>query len=215
LRLKPFCFLVSLTTWDRTARGSVKNHPSVDGVMSDERATATFGGGCFWCLESVYQELEGVEKVVSGYAGGHKPDPSYEEVCSGTTGHAEVVQVTYDPQVTTYRDLLEVFFTIHDPTTVDRQGADVGSQYRSIVLYNNDRERSLAEAMIRELEELDVFKDPIVTQVAPLKVFYPAEEHHQDFFRRNPRQPYCQAVVAPKLAKFRQRWSKRLKTASG
>ena len=179
--------------------------------MSDEQATITLGGGCFWCLESVYQELEGVEKVVSGYAGGHKENPTYEEVCSGETGHAEVVQVTYDPEAITYRDLLKVFFSIHDPTTVDRQGADVGTQYRSIVLYENDRERSLVEAMIRELEEENLFEDPIVTQVAPLKRFYPAEKEHQDFYRRNPRQPYCQAVVAPKLAKFRKEWTDRLR----
>ena len=174
---------------------------------------ATFGGGCFWCLEAVFEQLEGVEQVVSGYAGGHAESPTYEAVCSGSTGHAEVVQVTFDHEQITYRDLLEVFFSIHDPTTVDRQGADVGSQYRSIILTHDDEQRGAAEAIIAELTDEKVFADPIVTQVEPLERFHPAEAVHQGYYRSNPGQGYCQAVIAPKLAKFRQRWQPRLREA--
>ncbi|MGQ0535744.1 MAG: peptide-methionine (S)-S-oxide reductase MsrA [Methanobacteriota archaeon] len=172
---------------------------------------ATFGGGCFWCLEAVYSEIRGVEKVVSGYAGGHSKGPTYEEVCEGDTGHAEVVQVTFDPSVVTYRDLLGIFFSIHDPTTPDRQGADVGTQYRSVIFHHSDEQRSAAEAIVRELSDEKVFEDPIVTEVAPAPRFYPAEDYHQQYYRRNPAEGYCRAVIAPKLAKFRAKWAMRVK----
>ena len=173
--------------------------------------TATFGGGCFWCLEAAFEEFDGVVEVVSGYAGGHTTKPTYHEVCRGDTGHAEVVQVTFDPSRVTYDDLLGVFFSIHDPTTVDRQGADVGSQYRSVIFTASDAQAAAAHEMIRQLAAEKVFAAPIVTQVAPLTIFYPAEAYHQDYFRRNPDQGYCQVVIAPKLAKFRQHYRERLK----
>lgn len=163
---------------------------------------ATLGGGCFWCLEAVYENVRGVQKVVSGYAGGHRPNPTYEQVCTGMTGHAEVVQVTYDPTVVSYRELLEIFFEIHDPTTLNRQGADVGSQYRSVIFYHHEAQRLTAETMIAELEAAGRWSTPIVTQVAPFEVFYPAEAYHQQYFRKNPAQPYCRAVVAPKVTKL-------------
>ena len=172
-----------------------------------ERAQATFGGGCFWCTEAVFRELRGVEKVESGYAGGTVERPSYEAVCGGHTGHAEVVQVTYDPAVVSYRDLLEVFFATHDPTTENRQGADVGTQYRSTVLYHDEEQRRTAEATIAELERDGAFDDAIVTKVEPLGTFWPAERYHQEYYARNARQPYCQVVIAPKLAKFRQKFA--------
>ncbi|MDX1420824.1 MAG: peptide-methionine (S)-S-oxide reductase MsrA [Rubricoccaceae bacterium] len=179
--------------------------------MNETLATATFGGGCFWCVEAVMQPLRGVTQVTSGYAGGRVKNPSYREVCAGRTGHAEVVQVTYDPDEISYRDLLFVFFATHNPTTRNRQGADVGSQYRSIVLYETEDERATAEAVIAELEAEGVFDQPIVTEVAPLEAFYPAEAHHQDYYRRNPQAPYCQAVIAPKVAKLRARFLDRLR----
>ena len=177
---------------------------------SPESEVATLGGGCFWCLEAVYRDVRGVERVVSGYAGGQMPRPTYEQVCSGRTGHAEVVQVTFDPRVVSYRELLEVFFTIHDPTTPNRQGADVGTQYRSIVLYHSPEQEQTAREVIQELEANRVWDAPIVTQVEPLEAFYPAEEYHQRYFERNPNQPYCQIVIAPKVAKFRQKYLARL-----
>jgi peptide-methionine (S)-S-oxide reductase len=172
---------------------------------------ATLAGGCFWCLEAVYDQLKGVESVVSGYAGGARPNPTYEQVCTGATGHAEVVHITYDPQIITFRDLLDVFFTIHDPTTLNRQGADVGTQYRSAIFYHDDAQRSVAEQVIAELDAAGVWDAPIVTEVTPLTAFYPAEDYHQEYFARNPYQPYCRAVVAPKVAKFRKQYLERLK----
>ena len=172
---------------------------------------ATLGGGCFWCLEAVYQELAGVEGVVSGYAGGHVPNPSYEQVCTGTTGHAEVVQITFDPSVISYRELLQVFFTIHDPTSLNRQGNDVGPQYRSIILYHSPEQRAAAEQMIAELTAAGLWDRPIVTEVQPLTAFYPAEAYHQNYFKRNPLQPYCQFVVAPKVAKARKEFFAKLR----
>ncbi len=169
-----------------------------------EMEAATLGGGCFWCLEACYLEMEGVDRVASGYAGGHVQNPSYEAVCAGATGHAEVVQVHFDPEATTYRKLLEAFFSIHDPTTLNRQGGDVGTQYRSAIFTHSEDQLRTAEEMIRELEDERVFSDPIVTQVAPLEVFWPADSRHDDYYRRNTEQPYCQAVIAPKLAKFRK-----------
>lgn len=175
------------------------------------RQKATLGGGCFWCLEAVYDQLRGVEAVESGYAGGHLPHPTYEQVCSKTTGHAEVVQVTFDPAVITFRDLLEVFFSIHDPTTLNRQGADVGPQYRSAIFYHSPEQRAEAEAVIAELSRSGAFAQPIVTELSPFTVFYPAEAYHQEYFRNNGRQPYCQIVIAPKVAKFRKQYGERLK----
>jgi peptide-methionine (S)-S-oxide reductase len=182
-----------------------------NGKAKDGLETATLGGGCFWCIEAVFQQLQGVEEVVSGYAGGAMEDPDYEAVCEGGTGHAEVVQVRFDPKALTYRDVLEVFFTVHDPTTVDRQGADVGEQYRSVVFTHSPEQERAAKAIIAELEAEKAFDRPIVTQVRPAPPFYPAEDYHQDYYRRNPAQGYCQAVIRPKLAKFRKNWSQKLK----
>lgn len=172
---------------------------------------ATLAGGCFWCLEAVFEQLRGVAKVQSGYAGGHVPNPSYEAVCTGTTGHAEVVQVTFDPAALSYRDLLGVFFTLHDPTTLNRQGGDVGTQYRSAIFYHDEEQRREAEAVKGELEAEHVFDEPIVTEIVPLEAFYPAEEYHREYYRRNPNQPYCRAVIAPKVAKLRSKYLEKLK----
>ncbi len=179
--------------------------------MSEQREVATLGGGCFWCLDGIFRDLKGVEKVESGYAGGQAKNPSYREVCSGTTGHAEVVQVTFDPEVVSFRDLLGVFFTIHDPTTLDRQGADIGTQYRSVVFYHSDEQRRTTEQVISELTDAKVWDDPIVTQVVPFTAYYPAEPYHQNYFAQNPDQPYCQVVIAPKVSKFRKKYLDRLK----
>jgi peptide-methionine (S)-S-oxide reductase len=174
---------------------------------------ATLGGGCFWCLEAVYTELRGVERVISGYAGGTVAFPSYEQVCSGRTGHAEVVQLTFDPREISYRDVLDVFFTIHDPTTLNRQGADVGPQYRSVIFYHSPEQQRTATEVLSEVK--DLFSDPTVTELQPLDKFYPAEGYHQDYFARNRNQPYCQFVVAPKVAKARQKFMERLKRPGG
>jgi methionine-S-sulfoxide reductase len=172
---------------------------------------ATLGGGCFWCLEAVFEQLRGVIRVQPGYAGEHIPHPTYEQVCTGTTGHAEVVQITFDPKVITYPELLEVFFAIHDPTTPDRQGEDVGPQYRSIILYHDEGQRAAALEAIRALEASRRWPDPIVTQVVPFEAFYPAEDYHHEYFRRNPNQGYCRLVIAPKVVKFRQQFAHKLK----
>lgn len=172
---------------------------------------ATLAGGCFWCLEAAFEQLRGVERVVSGYAGGERPNPSYEEVCGGDTGHAEVVQVHFDPAVIGYRDLLDVFFTIHDPTSLNRQGADAGTQYRSAIFWHAPEQEAAARAAIQALELSGVYDKPIVTQLAPLDQFFPAEGYHQGYFRRNPYQPYCMGVVAPKVAKVRKQYFERLK----
>jgi peptide-methionine (S)-S-oxide reductase len=174
-------------------------------------ARATFGGGCFWCTEAVYRELEGVEEVVSGYAGGHVQDPGYREVCTGTTGHAEVVQIAYDPARVSYDELLEVFFQTHDPTTLNRQGNDVGPQYRSVIFYQDDEQRRAAEQVIGRLNASGAWHDPIVTEVSPLTNFFPAEGYHQDYFALHGEEPYCRAVIQPKLEKFRAAFRDRLK----
>ena len=179
--------------------------------MVSQTETITLGGGCFWCLEAVYDQLEGVLDVVSGYAGGHMPNPDYKTVCSGTTGHAEVVQVMFDPQEITLQEILEVFFSIHDPTTLNRQGADVGTQYRSAIFYHSEVQKNTAEDVIADFEAQQVWDNPIVTEITPLDVFFPAEEYHQEYFQRNPYQGYCRAVIAPKVAKFRQKYAQRLK----
>jgi len=178
---------------------------------SSRTEVATLGGGCFWCLEAVYQELQGVEKVESGYSGGDVPNPTYRAVCSEATGHAEVVQVTFDPEVISYRDILEVYFTIHDPTTLNRQGADVGTQYRSAIFYHDEEQRRIAEAVISSLGSEGLWSNPIVTEVTPFDEFYLAEDYHQDYFRNNGYQPYCQVIIAPKVAKFRKQHLERLK----
>lgn len=168
---------------------------------------ATLGGGCFWCLEAVYAEMSGVTSVESGYMGGTVPNPTYRDVCSGQTGHVEVARITFDPEVISYRRILEVFFAIHDPTSRDRQGNDVGSQYRSVIFYNDDAQRAAAEDMIREMDAEGVWPAPIVTEVRPASVFYKAEDYHQEYFRNNPNQPYCAFVVAPKVRKFREKFA--------
>lgn len=175
----------------------------------NQLAQATLGGGCFWCLEAVYKDLKGVEKVVSGYAAGWVPNPGYQLVCTGTTGHAEVVQLTFDPGVISFAQILQVFFTIHDPTTLNRQGNDVGPQYRSIILYHDEEQRAAAEAAIQDAQAL--WNAPIVTEVKPLENFYAAEDYHQDYFERNPYQGYCQVIIAPKVAKFRKQYTEMLK----
>lgn len=174
------------------------------------REVTTLGGGCFWCLEAVYDEVQGVEKVVSGYAGGHVANPSYEEVCAGTTGHAEVVQLTYDPGAISFREILEIFFTIHNPTTLNRQGADVGTQYRSAIFYHDEEQKEVAEDVIEEVQQ--AWDDPIVTEVTPFETFYPAEAYHQDYYKNHPNQGYCQVVIRPKLAKFRKTFSEKRKS---
>jgi peptide-methionine (S)-S-oxide reductase len=183
---------------------------AADGGME----TATLGGGCFWCLEAVYERLRGVRSVEPGYAGGHVPDPSYRAVCRGDTGHAEVVRIAFDPAEISFREVLEVFFTVHDPTTPNRQGADVGPQYRSIVLCESGAQRRTAEAVVAGLEEEGVFDAPIVTEIVPLEAFYPAEAYHREYFRRNPEQAYCRMVIAPKVAKLRRHFLERLREPS-
>lgn len=172
---------------------------------------ATLGGGCFWCLEPIFAQLKGVEDAVVGYAGGKTAAPTYEQVCTGLTGHAEVVQVTFEPAVISYREILEVFFSVHDPTTRNRQGADVGTQYRSIIFYHNDPQRQTAESLIAELNRKGIWQKPIVTEVVPFTVFYPAEEYHQEYFEKNPYAGYCQVVIQPKVGKFRKQFAERLK----
>jgi peptide-methionine (S)-S-oxide reductase len=172
---------------------------------------ATLGGGCFWCLEAVFEQLRGVEKVESGYAGGHTANPTYQQVCNGNTGHAEVVQITFDPALVSFRDILDVFFATHDPTTLNRQGADVGTQYRCAIFYPTAEQKQIAEQRIAELNAEKIWDSPIVTEVVPLQAFFRAEEYHQGYFRQNPRQSYCQAVVSPKVAKFRSKFADKLK----
>jgi len=179
--------------------------------MTGTREVATLAGGCFWCLEAVFEQLQGVEKVVSGYAGGTQPDPTYKQVCTGRTGHAEVVQVTFDPATLSYRDLLELFFAFHDPTTLNRQGHDEGTQYRSAVFFATAEQERMAHEVIAALTREQVFDRPIVTEVAPLLKFYPAEDYHQGYYRENPEQPYCRATISPKVAKLRSKYLARLK----
>lgn len=180
--------------------------------MIGRRESATLGGGCFWCLEAVFQDLRGVERVVSGYAGGHVPNPTYQLVCTGASGHAEVVQITFDPDVISFRELLEVFFTIHDPTTLNRQGPDTGTQYRSAIFYHSLEQKRTAERVIAEFEKAKLWKGTIVTEVRELNEFFPAEDYHQNYFRTNPDQPYCQAIIAPKVAKARKEFLEKLRT---
>lgn len=173
--------------------------------------TATLAAGCFWCVEAVFDDLRGVEDVVSGYSGGHTENPTYQEVCSETTGHAEVAQIKFDAQEISFKELLQVFFAVHDPTTLNRQGNDIGSSYRSAIFYHDEEQKRIAEEVIREVTEEAVYDNPIVTEVTAFDKFYPAENYHQEYFANNPNQPYCAAVVAPKVAKFRQKFLTRLK----
>lgn len=173
--------------------------------------TATLGAGCFWCVEAVFDDLKGVEDVVSGYSGGHTENPTYREVCSETTGHAEVTQIKFDPQEISFADILRVFFAVHDPTTLNRQGNDIGSSYRSAIFYHSDEQKQTAEEIIKEVTEAEIYDNPIVTEVTAFDKFYPAEDYHQEYFANNPAQPYCAAVVAPKVAKFRKQFVSRLK----
>ena len=183
----------------------------VQTFLQNEKELATLGGGCFWCVEAVYLELKGIEKVESGYCGGTVPNPTYYQVCEGDTGHAEVVQLTFDPREVSYKDILKIFFTIHDPTTLNRQGADVGTQYRSAIFYHNPEQKRIAEETIKELTAEKIWDNPIVTEIVSLDVFYGAEEDHQEYFSRNSYQPYCQYVIAPKVAKFRKYFVEKLK----
>lgn len=180
--------------------------------MEIKNEVAVLGGGCFWCLEAVYDDLQGVISVESGYAGGSLPNPSYEQVCSGRTGHAEVVKVTFDPKQISYQEILEVFFTIHDPTTLNRQGADIGTQYRSVIFTLDEQQAQTARQVMQEIEAAQIWNQGLVTQVEPLAEFYLAEDYHQEYFRKNPYTGYCRAVVAPKVAKFRQKYAHRLKS---
>ena len=175
------------------------------------RDLVTLAGGCFWCLEAVFERLVGVERVESGYSGGHVPHPSYHQVCTENTGHAEVVQIAFDPQVISYHEVLKVFFAVHDPTTLNRQGPDVGTQYRSAIFYHSPEQKAIAEKMIEELETARIWDRPIVTELTPITPFYPAEEYHQQYYRRNPEQPYCQLVISPKVTKFRKQFLEKLK----
>ena len=179
--------------------------------MTHTREVATLAGGCFWCLEAVFEQLQGVERVISGYAGGSAPNPTYKQVCAGRTGHAEVVQVTFDPATLSYRDLLELFFAFHDPTTLNRQGHDEGTQYRSAIYFHSAEQERTAREVIAQLTRDHVFDDPIVTEVAPLGTFYPAEDYHQGYYRENPQQPYCRATITPKVGKLRNKYLARLK----
>ncbi|MBM3801633.1 MAG: peptide-methionine (S)-S-oxide reductase MsrA [Acidimicrobiia bacterium] len=175
------------------------------------KETITLGGGCFWCVEAVYEELKGVERVESGYSGGKAPNPTYRQVCTGTTGHAEVVQVTFDPNVISLREILEIFFHVHDPTTLNRQGADVGTQYRSVIFYKDAEQKNVAQEVIQAVTTAKLWPDPIVTELSPLKEYYKAEDYHQEYFKLNGTQPYCRVVIAPKMAKFRKEYKDKLK----
>lgn len=192
-------------------RGSIASSFRPINIMQKEIQEATLGGGCFWCLEAVFEQLRGVKEVISGYAGGHVPNPTYDQVCSGTTGHAEVVQIHFDPAEISYRDLLEIFYTIHDPTTPNRQGPDVGPQYRSILFFHNEEQERIAREVTAEVDARGDWEDAVVTQIEPLDTFYAAEAYHQKYYRGHSWQPYCQAVIAPKIAKMRKQHFDRLK----
>jgi peptide-methionine (S)-S-oxide reductase len=180
-------------------------------VFSRQMEVATLGGGCFWCMEAVFSELEGVEKVESGYSGGATAHPTYEQVSTGTTGHAEVVQINFDPKVISFEEILEIFFAMHDPTTLNRQGADVGTQYRSVIFHHNDEQKATAEQVIKKITEAKIWDAPIVTQLEPFKAFYKAEDYHKDYFKKHPGQPYCRLAITPKIAKLREHYHKKLK----
>lgn len=191
---------------------TTRTHGHTPGNGTEQQsAIATFGGGCFWCVEAVFENVVGVTAIEPGYAGGDKPDPTYEEVCTGTTGHAEVVQLTFDPTQISYREILEIFFATHDPTTLNRQGNDIGTQYRSVIFYHDDEQKRTATEVMDQLTAENVWDAPIVTELAPLDTFYPAEDYHYEYFSRNPNQGYCQVVIAPKVVAFRERFADKLK----
>jgi len=193
----------------QSANNEEKNTTPMNSTQNLE--IATFGSGCFWCTEAVFERLEGVDRVVSGYSGGHIKNPTYKEVCTATTGHAEVCQIYFDPSVITYEELLDVFWHTHDPTTLNKQGNDVGPQYRSVIFYHNDKQKQLAEASKLKMDESGAFADPVVTEIIPLEIFYEAEDYHQEYFEKNPNQPYCTFVVAPKVKKFTAKYPDKLK----
>jgi peptide-methionine (S)-S-oxide reductase len=183
-------------------------------IRDHRRELATLGGGCFWCLEPIFRDIAGVERVVVGYSGGDVANPSYRQVCEGTTGHAEVIQVTFDPKVISYKEILEIFFSVHDPTTPHRQGPDTGPQYRSIILAHSEQQKKIAERMIQDLDAAKIWSAPVVTEVVPFRVFYSAEDYHQEYFKNNPHQSYCRAIIEPKVGKFRKKYSAKLKSKS-
>jgi peptide-methionine (S)-S-oxide reductase len=214
--MKPLLNIVFIILIAATFSCSGQKNSSVkqfedDMSNTDKLEKATFGSGCFWCTEAIFQELNGVEAVISGYAGGHVDSPTYEQVCSGSTGHAEVVQIHYNPEIISFKELLEVFWQTHDPTTLNRQGADVGTQYRSVVFHHNIDQKELAEEIKKKLDESGAFDDPIVTEISPINIFYEAEKYHQNYFQNNPGQGYCSFVIAPKLEKFRKVFEEKLK----
>lgn len=211
-------FALTLLLLGRSEFDMPENFPALDPTEvgpepapAGETEVATFGSGCFWCTEAVFQQIKGVIKVESGYSGGHVKNPSYEAVCSGLTGHAEVVQVTFDPKQITFAELLEVFWRSHDPTTLNRQGNDRGTQYRSAVFYHSERQKALSERYKQKIDEAAVFRSPVVTEITPFEAFYPAEEDHQNFYRNNPRQGYCRAIIGPKVEKLKKVFADKLK----
>ncbi len=207
----PLVMLLSLATWSCAGQqANTTQTRNMEEKMPEGLKVATFGGGCFWCTEAIFEELKGVYKVVSGYSGGHVPNPTYRQVCTGTTGHAEVVQVWYHPDEISYEDLVKVFFATHDPTTLNRQGNDVGTQYRSVIFYHDEEQKAIAERLKAEFAPT-LWDDPIVTEISPFTAFYPAEDYHQEYFRNNPNQPYCQIVINPKVRKFRKMFADKLK----
>lgn len=208
---RPYIKLVLGVILLATIITSCKSKDKIAMTKSDHLETATFGAGCFWCVEAIFQDLKGVESVVSGYAGGHVESPSYKEVCSGETGHAEVAQIKFDPEVISYVDLLNVFWTTHDPTTLNRQGADVGTQYRSVIFYHSDEQKKIAEESKKETDKAEIYSDPIVTEISPLTNYYEAEDYHQNYFNENQEAPYCQLVISPKVIKFREKYADKLK----
>jgi peptide-methionine (S)-S-oxide reductase len=196
---------------ESTSQDQKKEKEKMDQTDEGKLNLATFGSGCFWCSEAIFERVKGVSKVVSGYTGGNIPNPTYEAVCSGKTGHAEVIQITYDPKIVSYDELLEIFWKTHDPTTLNRQGADVGTQYRSVIFYNDEDQKKKAENYKAELNKAGIWKDPIVTEISPLKKFYPAEKYHQDYYEQNPNQGYCSFVITPKIEKFEKIFKDKLK----
>ena len=206
-------FLACTSPADSTQTLKASLFNDMNQPMQEGLEIATLGAGCFWCVEAVYQDLEGVHKVISGYTGGKVKNPTYKEICSGLTGHAEVAQVHFDPKVISFEELLEVFWHTHDPTTLNRQGADVGTQYRSAIFYHSEEQKAIAEASLAKTDASDLWPNPIVTEITPLDVFYEAENYHQDYYNENPNQPYCRVVINPKLAKFRAKFGDKLKKA--
>jgi len=209
--LLTFITTLALSCKDSNSKNQLKEKEKMENVNPENLEIATFGSGCFWCTEAIFERLKGVHSVVSGYAGGKVKNPTYKEVCTGTTGHAEVSQITYDPKVISFDELLEVFWKTHDPTTLNRQGADVGTQYRSVIFYHNDEQKKLAEHYKDELDKSGAWKDPIVTEISPLTNFYKAEDYHQNYFANNPTQGYCSFVIAPKVEKFEKVFKNKLK----